>query len=283
MTRTRQPRFGQPNRASSVSVASERRWRRSAVTIGAVALVLWPASSAVATASPESTAPSTTVTESLSNNQSFDAAIWALVFGLVAVIAVLVFLWQDRRRSFRALGELRRYCSTTSTSEPAIDPTAIRAGADGEFQLVGPDQLTVGTPTGFIVINVPTTVTPADLRWSVVGEATLSGDTGDRTRLTATSAGSIRVEVSTADGGHHDAVMTTAQANSTGTTAVPFLGRGYGSVVIGLSVAAVTAALGLTKVIDGQAVAGILGSLVTYTVARGGEIQNSGGQATGEP
>lgn len=131
------------------------------------------------------------------------------------------------------------------------------------------------------MINVPRTVAPADLRWSVIGEATLSGDTGDRTRLTATSAGSIRIEVSTANGSHRDAVMTT-QATSTATTAVPFLGRGYGSVVIGPSVAAVTAALGLTKVIDGQAVAGILGSLVTYTVARGGHLQNSGGQATGE-
>jgi hypothetical protein len=50
---------------------------------------------------------------------------------------------------------------------------------------------------------------------------------------------------------------------------IPFLGQGYGSVVIALSVASVTAALGLTNIINGQAVAGILGSLVTYSVVRG--------------
>lgn len=61
------------------------------------------------------------------------------------------------------------------------------------------------------------------------------------------------------------------------------MGPGYGRVVIALSVASATAALGLTNVLDGQAVAGILGSLVTYSVTRGVAAGNANGngQAAG--
>ena len=39
---------------------------------------------------------------------SFTAAIWALVFGLVSISAVLLFLFYDRKRSFRALRRIGR-------------------------------------------------------------------------------------------------------------------------------------------------------------------------------
>ncbi len=50
---------------------------------------------------------------------------------------------------------------------------------------------------------------------------------------------------------------------------LPYIGAGWGSIVVGLAIASVTGALGLKGTISAEAVATILGALVGYVVAKG--------------
>jgi hypothetical protein len=69
---------------------------------------------------------------------------------------------------------------------------------------------------------------------------------------------------------------------------LPFIGAGWGSVVVAIAIAAVTGALGLAGAITGEAVATILGALAGYVVAKGqtetrspSQPQSGGGGSSG--
>jgi hypothetical protein len=85
--------------------------------------------------------------------------------------------------------------------------------------------------------------------------------------------------------------VTASQARVERSTALPFIGPGWGSIVVSVVIAVVVAALGLASVLDGQAIAGLYGALVGYlfgmrTAAGGGTsgaATNSGaGGAAGD-
>jgi hypothetical protein len=229
-----------------------------------VALVSTPASAATA-----ATTTAQGSTGALNNNQADLAAILALTFGLLAIVGVLIFLFRDRTRSFKALQGAGLKGSTSIDDQGAFAAASLTARtASGTIPISGSVTLPLDTPTTYLVKQDTGKDTP---QWAIQGDATLGSQTGTKTQVTAKGAGAIILSVQV--GTEYGELEITATAAPKAST-IPFLGQGYGSVVIALSVASVTAALGLTNIINGQAVAGILGSLVTYSVVRGA---NAGG------
>jgi hypothetical protein len=249
-----------------------RRWQRNQVlTLCGTLVFLVLLSTPAGAASTPITTPGST--GALNNNQADLAAILALTFGLLAIVGILIFLFRDRTRSFNALQGAGQKGSTSIDDQGAFAAASLVARTtSGTIVISGPATLPLETPTTYLVKNVAGTDTP---QWTIQGDATLGSQTGTKTQITAKGAGAInlRVVVGTEDG----ELEITATAGPKSST-IPFLGQGYGSVVIALSVASVTAALGLTNIINGQAVAGILGSLVTYSVVRGANA--AGGDST---
>jgi hypothetical protein len=264
--------------------------RMLGVAAGSLTLVVvWAAAAGAAT--DPTTAPTTVpagATSSLSSGQAFSAAIWALIFGVLGILFVLFFLSRDRVRSFAAMLQLSQRGPVKPDDQPALGQAdggaggvnalaAVVGGGAPPLQIVGPSTVTVGQQVTFLAVGAPDGQVPA---WSVQGDATLSSNSGPSTRLTAQAVGAIYLTVTAGDA--HVAMAISAIAATTDqSSSVPFLGSGYGSVVIALAVASVTASLGLTNVINGQAVAGILGSLVTYSVTRAAAAANGAGGGAG--
>jgi hypothetical protein len=250
---------------------------------------------AAAQAGPTTTTVATTTTtvssaggtSLVSQHDAIPAALWALGFGLLAIAGVLLFLYFDRRRSFTAIHNL------TSAGIPfAAAPEQALAG--GNLGVVAPiaDQPQIAGPAVISTgVTAPYTITPAPaagttVAWTVAsGSAALSATTGIDTTLTATAVQNLVLRATLTPPGKGtptpvDLTISVISGSAAQSQAdrVPILGIGYGTVIIALAVASITTALGLTDVINGQAVAGILGSLVTYSVVR---ATSSSGSSTG--
>ena len=128
------------------------RWRlASVVAITALADMLLATCPAGATTTT-STVPTTSTTP-LSNTQADTAAILALSFGLLAIIAVLGFLFWDRSRSFQALKNAGQVGSVSVHDEsPFIAASLTKSsGATGSpISIVGPKTLNLNEPTNII-------------------------------------------------------------------------------------------------------------------------------------
>jgi hypothetical protein len=232
-----------------------------------------------ASSTSTSVAPVPSVNQvTLDNKQARELALIALVFGLLAVSAVLIFLSLDRRRSFRLFGDMSRRGQTVSgMEEPALAHTTEMASV-GTPAIHGPPAVPVGVAVTYTLVGTD----DATATWTVLGEATLSATTGSSVRVTATNPGGFRLTAKPgAAATELSRDLMAEQPAARDTSRVPLLGRGYGTVVIALAVGSITAAMGLTKVLEGQAVASILGSLVTLSVARGTPSADGGPAAGG--
>lgn len=272
------------------------------VATGVVMLALAPAAWAQTT--PATTATTTTTTtvarggnSLVAQNDALVAVVLALGFGLIAIAAVLLFLSRDRKRTFDEISTLTAAgASVVARSDSAIAGDSgvtkgLRGGAPvkspPEPAIFGPNVLSVGVTAPYQL--QPAEGTDATLEWSVTGPGKLSTPTSATdVELTATAVGTISLTVAVTGGSGSTpkplgiSVVSAPTAPSGASEQLSVLGLGFGTVVIALAVASVTATLGLTDVLDGQAVAGILGSLVTYSVIRGASAANSGtGTATG--
>ncbi|MCU1356302.1 MAG: hypothetical protein JWM89_1720 [Acidimicrobiales bacterium] len=220
----------------------------------------------------------------LTQGRQVSLAIIALGFGVLAIAAVLVFLARDRARSFRELARLTKL-GKGATAEDEAPFAELTTLADEGPDILAPKQAKVGEATSLAITGVHDGDTVA---WAVTGDGTLTSATGPTTSITITRPGVVRVTATLTPAGEGatspasrtaDITATSAEAQAAAT--VPFLGKGYGSVVLGLAIVSVTAALGLTAVIEGESVAAILGALVSYSVARG--IQAGGANPSAAP
>ena len=195
----------------------------------------------------------------------------ALAFGVVAIGLVLIFLSYDRARSLKAVSEIAKTgVAVSPESEPALDKGGLSI-VQPQGGIQGSTTLTVGSSASY-------QVQPSDgatYAWKVDGPGTVSPPDQPTTTLTASGPGTVTLSVTVTPktGSASKPVSLPIKVVASPKPAptmdkVPFLGSGYGTVVILLAVASVTAALGLTDVLNGQAVAGVLASIVTYSVAR---------------
>ena len=94
----------------------------------------------------------------------------------------------------------------------------------------GPQELVVGEPFNFVAKGADADV-PS---WKIEGPATLSVSTGISCAITAQGAGALHLTVTV---GERSVERDSNASAREATSLVPFLGQGYGSVVIGLAVA----------------------------------------------
>ena len=244
------------------------------------------------------TAPVTTTTTTttvptgsdLSNDRILAATV-ALVVGLLLVIVVLAFLSMDRKRTTDLLGNLGvEGVSIVVVSEEAVSTGQAVAIKAPELRIKGQSPIEVGKPAEFTVTGRDEATgedQPVVAEWGT-SNVDVSGvvDTTD-THLTLTPVKVGQFTLTVKATGYTDNALTVTVVPALPATSVQvsFLGSGWGTIVLGLSVASITAALGLTQVITGETVGVILGAIVGYSAAQlhgqGGSV--AGGQSGGTP
>jgi hypothetical protein len=186
----------------------------------------------------------------------------ALGFGVVTIFMVLLFVYRDRKRTG---DQMERLVQAGRTVEPVqVSPRAL---VGEQIVLLGPSKITVGTRASY---GAQRTGQESDVRWYSSDEdiqRQLPASPAPSIEFTARRPGTFTLRGS-ADA---DAAELTVNASEAATVAqqLPYIGAGWGSIVVGLAIASVTGALGLKGTISGEAVATILGALVGYVVAKG--------------
>jgi hypothetical protein len=246
-------------------------------------------SSAVSTGSGGS---SSTTTTSTGSSEEIDLGFAALGFGFIALASVLFFVRRDRKQTLQVQQQL-------VTSGVPVQPQQVQAGAAGgvapaalaapqppgpnQITIEGPDSLRVGQAVDFIARQqgnqavAPWTAQPADI-------LRLPAETTSRASITALKAGQVTLFAGAPpDRGVKQLLVS--PASSAAPQGLPFIGAGWGTVVVAIAIMSVTAALGLAGALTGEAVATILGGLVGYVVAKSQsepDSHKSGNQGGGQ-
>jgi hypothetical protein len=223
-------------------------------------------------------AGATTITVPSRTSNPGNADSWlaagSLLFGVLAIAVVVIFLRKDRSESLgitRDLGAAGLDVESISVeaSEQAGAAGAVAVAAQSApVTLHGPSTVVVGKPAVYTVerggspAEATVKVDPPDVAKS---NAPIDKEVSHAS-VTASRAGVFGV-TATADNRTAE-LHVTAVAASSQRIGVPSLGAGWGSVVVAITVASITATLGAIGAIDGQAIATILGGLVGYVVAR---------------
>jgi hypothetical protein len=199
----------------------------------------------------------------------------ALVFGLMAAGGVLLFVRDDRAATLKTYEAVVKSGATVQVIQvSAQDGAGVVAGA-AEAEVVpgpqvtidGPDIVVVGTSAEFVAkrdggqVVATWTADPADAT-QPLGEPT------SKLTLTAKQAGTFSLTASVVGATAVPRQVTAKLADLHGQP-LPFVGAGWGSIVVVIVIAAVTGALGLAGPLNGEAVATILGTLAGYAVAKG--------------
>jgi outer membrane lipoprotein SlyB len=246
-----------------------------------------PSSTTSSTGTGSTTATTTPTTGSSARDNRGLAGL-ALLFGMVAIVVVLGFVLLDRRKTLEEYARLSRGgAEVQPTDVPAQAPLEEGvAEAARPVAIAGPNTVVVGAPADFIAQRDGAQVVAT---WTA-DPATITGPLGpatSRVSLTAAQAGSFTL-TATADGVASAPKQVTAVPAPPSRQVLPFIGAGWGSVVVAIAIAAVTGALGLAGAITGEAVATILGALAGYVVAKGqtetrspSQPQSGGGGSSG--
>lgn len=220
----------------------------------------------VARSAPGS-APSTTVPEHARTEADRWLSVGAFLFGLGFMALILRFLQGDRRRSMRALREISvRGQEAVVVNQQAIQPGATDGSPAVRVSISGPASVVVGIPSTFRAeasdaeVAVTWTADPQD------AVAPLPKDASADVVVTPLRPASI-ILAATFDS---TTLKRTLQAlPQTGTReSVPFLGTGWGSITIVVLVGTATLVLAILGVLDGQATAGILGTLAGVAISQ---------------
>jgi hypothetical protein len=269
----------------SIRLAAARPWVAS---VGAIPIAHALASGAAAAdPSPSPSAATTASSAVISDSaQLLTAFGLLLLFGALVVLMVVAFLYVSQRAYFNAVGGLAR---SGLISKPApVSATAGQGGAaslgrgggTGELAIAGSPTLSVGSPSTYVVTLGGA---PTDGAWTAdpAAAARITPTTGSSVSVEALQAGSIKL--SAAAGGQTVTLGVTAEPPAEGSTALPFIGPGWGSIVVSIVIAVVVAVLGLAGILDGQAIAGLYGALVGYLfgVRTGAGGASSGGANEG--
>ncbi len=157
-----------------------------------------------------------------------------------------------------------------------------------ELQVKGPNTLTVGATDEYkAVVKTDDTETPAaEATWQVAPEgiATLDATTGATVRVTAKQQGAFELVVSVKGAAATDqatevhfpvaVIAPTAQPID-----LPFVGEGWGTIILAILFGTIVALLGLSRVLSTSLVGTLLGALLGYIF---GVATSGGTKAAGE-
>ena len=223
------------------------------------------------TTSPPTTPPPETATA------TNVGAAFALGFGVITILMVLLFVFWDRERTGERLEKL---VAAGRNVEPVPVPAQIALEAEA-ITLLGPSNITVGMRASYRAQRNSQEVA---VTWSASDEDVqkqLPANTASSVEFTPRRPGTFTLRASD---GSNASELTVKSAEVVGVAQqLPYIGVGWGSIVVGLAIASVTGALGLKGTISGEAVATILGALVGYVVAKGQAETSKTEGSSGEP
>ena len=199
-----------------------------------------------------------------------------LLAGIVLVLFILWYLYQSEGR-FYATYQALAPRGTAPQSElvgpflPFSGVHAMMAGPEQHEQAVtahvtGPDTAIVGQPSAEFRATAADGMTPLTAAtWEVnpADAADVIPRTGAATVVTPKRAGTLTVVMTATDGAKAEkkVVVQPAPMPSGG---LPFVGQGYGTLIVIIVLATVVLVLALNGVLDGGAVATFIGGLVGY-------------------
>lgn len=211
-----------------------------------------------------------------------------LVAGVAAIALTYLLTLKLSSAYYRAVEALAKlkYRTVPKDESPFQGEKAAGAEPAEALTIDGPDSVTEGKKQRYSIASSNTDPAP---KWSVsAGVAAVNSVTGKplEVDVTATGAGIVTLSVTqdTKTGTKQIAVLAADQAD---VVQLPFLGSGWASVAITILLLLVAAGLGLTGVLQGDAIATLLGGLLGYLfgvrpAAAATTASSSGSSKTGD-
>lgn len=204
-----------------------------------------------------------------------------LLFGLVVALALLFYLFHVQRQFYSLQ---RTVIRRTGTAVPADDVSALVSRAlfagppQAELAITGPAEVPVGEASAYSVTPPTGEERLLGIEWSVEpGSAAALRTPADTpvVELTALQSGTFTLSVEAqiagrlveGTAGGRKVITATTSAEPAG--ALPFVGAGYGTLLLAVVLLAVLAVLALTGTIGGEVAGTLLGTLAGYIFARG--------------
>jgi len=222
-------------------------------------------------------------TPTMSGKDLLPFAVLIFVFALLVIVALLLYLYRTEATYYATFGLLGRAGKAPDTiSVQAFTRVAFdETGTGPHIAIHGPAHLTVGEASAAFTATIDGAgdseatwlLTPADA-------GSLSATTGATITITPAKAGPLTLTVTVGDTQVSTDLLAEAASNSTGS--LPFVGSGYGSIIIAIILVATIVVLALFGTLTGEAVATLFGGLLGYIfgVTTGGGAGQKPGSAS---
>jgi hypothetical protein len=224
--------------------------------------------------------PPTTPSPMLASNQIVLLAIATLVFAVVALLTILIYTYVAQKQFCAAaekLGRAGRAVKLVSVS--SIEGAALTAVVEGappskSLTIEGPEAVTVGVQSSEFKATWTDGKPAIGAKWSVEPTSAASynpvdAESSARIKVIAATVGAFKLTATatyegTENGEKTVSLRVAALAPETGPVELPFIGRGYGAIVISVILITAVVILGITNVLSGQGVAALIGGLLGY-------------------
>jgi hypothetical protein len=187
-----------------------------------------------------------------------------LAFGLLVVSGLLFYIYKIQGKYYAATQSLsQRGVGVKATLISSILPEGVTE-EDGreKLKIDGPGFVAVGTHADYIA-KIGSNESSADTQWTFAPEGAVGYNTqkGPKVTVTPLQIGSFRLSASV---GGETVEYSVAVVPPQATQELPFIGQGFGSLVIAVLVIVALILLGVTGVLNPEAVGTLLGGLLGY-------------------
>ncbi|MEA2449710.1 MAG: hypothetical protein QOG63_1642 [Thermoleophilaceae bacterium] len=234
---------------------------------------------------PAGTSTTPTGTTQSSSNRDPGVAKWILLFGALVLGMTLLYLngWRESwegvtKLVFRRVGVLPETTFVSAVADELLEEAAPVLEITGPLVLpVGRTETYRATLDGSPAESAAWVVAPPD-------RAAPAPPSGAEIKVTAITAGPFTL-TATANGATTDAhVAAIEPASSPGS--LPLVGAGYGGVIVAIVAVTIAATITALGLLDGAALATLLGTVVAYFFVQAreqGTQQHQGGAAAAPP
>lgn len=229
-----------------------------------------PVSYAQTTSTPSTTVPTTTTESPADKKRDEDLAVLVLFFGGFLTASVLLYVWLIQRRYYAAAIDLQR--RTGVLPEPEVIHGLVTRTMLPELdaaKIDGPLVVVVGQKTDYTALKRGL---PVEATWTVEpGDLTKPLDAAKKTSsvtIEAIKKGTFMI-TATVDGEKAPPYPVTAiEIPPAETSSLPFVGEGYGSILVAVVILSLASVLALMGKFSSDAVATLFGAVAGYIFYR---------------
>jgi hypothetical protein len=243
----------------------------------AAAAVVHGETTTVTTTSTATGTTSGATTTATSENYN-DVAKLALLFGFAVIVSLLTYMGIIQKASYKLMGKKSAY--RPADVDAFDDAKSMTLGMrSSTVRVDGPASITVGEPAEYRALKADAEV---DAEWTVspAGSATWTPTSGKTVAVTATKADAAYTVTAKAGDEMASKEVKAAAKPDTATT-IPFVGKGWGTIVIVVALLTFATVLGLTDSLDKGALATLFGAIAGYAFHHG--VTSGGGPTSTSP